>query len=114
MRSDAGRNGGSGGGGSAGDGGGTATQSDQSATAGGVTGTLTGYGFDGMGTTPGNVGGGGGGAGGIGGPTAGTPYPWQTDPDGTTGGPGRENSYLNNTPYWWGLVEVAAAYQMDP
>ena len=41
-----------------------------------------------MGTTPESPGGGGGGAGGIGGPTA-PVYPWNTDPDGTTGGPGR-------------------------
>ena len=99
MRSDAGLNGGSGGGGAPCDGGGTATQSDQPATAGGVSGTLTGYGFNGMGTTQEML-------------VAVAvvlvvlvdllliPYPWNTDPDGTTGGPGRENSYLDNTPYY--------------
>ena len=96
----AGLPGGSGGGGSPGGGGGSATQSPQDAAVSGVSGTLTGYGFNGMSTTPGNVGGGGGGAGGVGGPTAG-PYPWNPGPDGTTGGPGRENSILNGTPYYW-------------
>jgi len=96
----AGNPGGSGGGGEENDIGGTADQTPDAATASGVTGTLIGYGYAGFGPGGGNVGGGGGGAGGIGGPTAG-PYPWSPASDDTSGGPGRENSYLNNTPYYW-------------